>query len=94
MHAKRHGLEAFEAYGDEEWICDFIDDKRASEGVTIAEAADYLSRRRPKPGTHNPGYGLSKEYIIHRYTHRKRYHKSRWASRSSFWARAPPHLMR
>jgi hypothetical protein len=76
MNAKRHGLGAFEAYGDDEWMCDFIDDKREAEGVTIAEAADYLSRRRPKPGTINPGYGLSKEYIIQRYTHRKRYNES------------------
>jgi hypothetical protein len=76
MSAKRRGLGAFEAYGDEEWMCDFIDDKRKAEGVTIAEAADYLSRRRPKPGTVNPGYGLSKEYIINRYTHRKRYDES------------------
>jgi hypothetical protein len=40
MSAKRHGLGAFEAYGDEEWMCDFIDDKRKAEGVTIAVVAD------------------------------------------------------
>jgi hypothetical protein len=74
--AKRRNLRTYEAHGDEDSMCERIDDLRRVEGVTIEEAADYLSRSRPKHGQCNPGYGLSKEYIIDRYTHRERYDRN------------------
>ena len=74
MSAKRRGLRAYEAYAEEHWMCDIIDMLRENEpDAKLFRIAYDLSRDKPPPGCENPGYGLPPEWIVQRYTNRKRY---------------------
>ena len=77
MSARRRSLGAYEACADGAWMCDIIDMIREDDPhAKLFKIAYDLSHTKPEPGYENPAYDLQPEWIVQRYTNRKRYDES------------------
>ena len=75
----RRQVEAASAAAEvnEAWMCDIIDMYREHEpGKKLFAIAYDLAREKPPTGCENPAYELDPQWIVQRYTNRKRYAKA------------------
>jgi hypothetical protein len=71
------GLNEAAADVDEAWLCEIIDMLReANPRKKLFAIAHELSIDKPPPGSENPGYGKDPQWIVQRYTNRKRYDRA------------------